>query len=322
VNIYQSIDEFLPVAKPVVTIGTFDGVHLGHQAIFSRMRAEANEVGGETVVITFHPHPRIVLQLESSNLKFINTQEMKIKRLASSGIQNLIIIPFTRDFSRTSSESFVKDYIVDKIHPYKLVIGYDHHFGKNRMGDFRKLYDMGHRYGFKVERIPAQDVENIAISSTKIRKSLEVGDVHKANKLLGYEYSISGEVVHGNELGRTIGFPTANIRVADQYKLITARGVYACKVECRGQLYKAMGNIGYRPTINESDLTIEAHLFDFDQDIYDETITIRFIERIRDEQRFDSLSDLRKQLEADKLKSLEILSGDIHETDPFVGQIS
>jgi len=308
VKIYHNIDEFKSVPNPIVTIGTFDGVHLGHQAIFNRMNAEAREMGGETVVITFFPHPRIVLQLESSNLKFINTQEIKIKRLANAGVQNLIIIPFTRDFSRTSSEAFVKDYIVDRIHPYKLVIGYDHHFGKNRMGDFRKLYDMGHRYGFKVERIPAQDVENIAISSTKIRKSLEIGDVRKANKLLGYEYSITGEVVHGNELGRTIGFPTANIRVDDQYKLITACGVYACKVEYSGQVYQAMGNIGYRPTINQSDLTIEAHLFDFDQEIYGEHITIRFIERIRDEQRFDSLAELRNQLETDKLSSLEILA--------------
>lgn len=311
-KIYHNIDEFKPVPNPIVTIGTFDGVHLGHQAIFNRMITEAKEVSGETVVITFFPHPRIVLQLESSNLKFINTQEMKIKRLANAGIQNLIIIPFTRDFSRTTSEAFVKEYIVDIIHPYKLVIGYDHHFGKNRMGDFRKLYDMGHRYGFKVERIPAQDVENIAISSTKIRKSLEIGDVRKANKLLGYEYSITGEVVHGNELGRTIGFPTANIRVDDQYKLITACGVYACKVEYGGKVYQAMGNIGYRPTINQSDLTIEAHLFGFDQEIYGENITIRFIERIRDEQRFDSLADLRKQLETDKLSSLEILARESH----------
>jgi len=308
VNIYHHIDEFVQVPNPVVTVGTFDGVHLGHQAIFRRMLEEASNINGETVVITFHPHPRIVLQIESSNLKFINTQEVKIKRLANAGIHNLIIIPFTREFSRTTSEAFVKDYIVDKIKPARLVIGYDHHFGKNRMGDFRKLYDMGHRYGFKVDRIPAQDVENIAISSTKIRKALESGDVQKANRLLGYQYSITGTVVHGNELGRTIGFPTANILVDDQYKLITATGVYACLVEWNGKLLPGMSNIGYRPTINEGKLTIEAHIFDFDEVIYDQTISIRFIKRIRDEQRFDTIHDLRDQLQRDQVKCLEILN--------------
>ncbi|MBS4057518.1 MAG: bifunctional riboflavin kinase/FAD synthetase [Bacteroidales bacterium] len=307
-KIYYDINAFVPVPNAVVTVGTFDGVHLGHQAIFNKMIEEASEINGETVVITFHPHPRIVLQLESSNLRFISTQEMKIRRLANMGIQNLIIIPFTKEFSRTRSETFIKEYIVDRIRPAYLVIGYDHHFGKNRMGDFRKLYDMGHRYGFKVDRIPAQDVENIAISSTKIRKALDAGDVHKANRLLGYAYSLTGKVVHGNELGRTIGFPTANIALEDQYKLITAAGVYACQVEWKGELYKGMGNIGYRPTINEGDLTIEVHIFDFDADIYDEEITISFIERIRDEKRFDSMQALRDQLGHDSEKAREILA--------------
>lgn len=307
-KIYYDINAFVPVPNAVVTVGTFDGVHLGHQAIFNKMIEEAREINGETVVITFHPHPRIVLQLESSNLRFISTQEMKIRRLANMGIQNLIIIPFTKEFSRTRSETFIKEYIVDRINPAYLVIGYDHHFGKNRMGDFRKLYDMGHRYGFKVDRIPAQDVENIAISSTKIRKALDAGDVHKANRLLGYAYSLTGKVVHGNELGRTIGFPTANIALEDQYKLITAAGVYACQVEWKGTIYKGMGNIGYRPTINEGDLTIEVHIFDFDADIYDEEITISFIERIRDEKRFDSMQALRDQLGHDSEKAREILA--------------
>ncbi|MBU1009866.1 MAG: bifunctional riboflavin kinase/FAD synthetase [Bacteroidetes bacterium] len=307
-KIYYDINAFVPVPNAVVTVGTFDGVHLGHQAIFNKMIEEASEINGETVVITFHPHPRIVLQLESSNLRFISTQEMKIRRLANMGIQNLIIIPFTKEFSRTRSETFIKEYIVDRIRPAYLVIGYDHHFGKNRMGDFRKLYDMGHRYGFKVDRIPAQDVENIAISSTKIRKALDAGDVHKANRLLGYAYSLTGKVVHGNELGRTIGFPTANIALEDQYKLITAAGVYACQVEWKSELYKGMGNIGYRPTINEGDLTIEVHIFDFDADIYDEEITISFIERIRDEKRFDSMQALRDQLGHDSKKAREILA--------------
>jgi riboflavin kinase / FMN adenylyltransferase len=307
VKIYHRIEDFKPVKNAIVTTGTFDGVHLGHQAILKRMIEDAREVDGETVVITFHPHPRIVLHIDSSNLKFISTQKRKIERLEAVGIDNLIIIEFTKAFSRTTSESFIKDFIVDPIKPYKLVVGYDHHFGKNRIGDFKLLYDLGQKFDFKVERLPAQDVENIAVSSTKIRKALEAGDVAKANKLLGYPYSICGRVVRGNQVGRKIGFPTANIETPGEYKLITAGGVYACRVMHDGLQYDGMSNIGVRPTVADGELTIEVNIFDFNKEIYEEEITILFIDRIRDEQKFAGLDELKAQLEKDKEKVKKLL---------------
>ena len=291
----------MPINNAIVTIGTFDGVHLGHQAILNKMKADAREVNGETVVITFYPHPRLVLNIDSSNLKFISTQKRKIERLEAIGIDNLIIIEFTKAFSRTSSEAFIRDFIVKHVKPYKLVVGYDHHFGKNRIGDFKLLFDLRQKFQFKVERIAAQDVENIAVSSTKIRKALEMGDVAKANQLLGYNYSICGKVVRGNQIGRKIGFPTANIETPNQYKLITAGGVYACQVEYGGNIYDGMGNIGYRPTVSDSELTVEVNIFDFDKEIYGEEITISFIDRIRDEHKFENLEALRQQLEKDSI---------------------
>lgn len=307
-KIYHDIHDFEKVPNPVVTIGTFDGVHIGHQAIFDKMKEEAQLIGGQTVVVTFYPHPRQVLQLDNNSLRFINNQKQKQLLLEKAGIENLVIIRFTKEFSRISSDAFIQDYLVEKINPACLVIGYDHHFGKNRMGDFRRLYDLGHKLGFKVERIPAQDVENIAVSSTKIRKALQAGNVKKANRLLGYTYSISGKVVKGNELGRTLGFPTANIQVETAYKLISTPGVYACVVDCCGKTYTGMGNIGYRPTIQPGDLTIEVHIFGFNADIYGEQITIRFVDRIRDEHKFDSIAGLREQLIKDGETARKILS--------------
>lgn len=272
------------------------------------MTADARETGGETVVVTFHPHPRLVLNIDSSNLRFITTQEKKMEILEKTGIDNVIIIEFTREFSRTSSEQFIKNYIVEKIKPARLVIGYDHHFGKNRMGDFKLLYDLSVRYNFKVERVAAQDVENIAVSSTKIRKALESGDVKKANRLLGYEYTICGEVVHGNEIGRTIGFPTANLNTPEAFKVISVCGVYACYIIHKGLTYKGMGNIGFRPTVEGTkDLTVEVHLFEFDEMIYGDMLCIRFVDKIRNEIKFDNLQALQQQLYLDREKAIEIL---------------
>ncbi len=308
-KIYYNINDFKPVKNAIVTVGTFDGVHLGHQAIFRRMTADAREIGGETVVLTFHPHPRQVLNIDSSNLRFITTQEKKMEIFEQTGIDNVVVIEFTKEFSRTASEIFIKNYIVDKIKPARLVVGYDHHFGKNRMGDFKLLFDLGMRYHFKVERIPALDVENIAVSSTKIRKALENGDVKKANKLLGYEYTVCGKVIHGNELGRKLGFPTANIDIANEYKVIGVSGVYACHVMHKGVRYKGMGNIGYRPTVSGStELTTEVHIFDFDQTIYNDWLCISFVEKIREEVRFGSIDELKQQLENDRITTLELLN--------------
>ena len=306
-KIYNCINDFKPVENTVVTIGTFDGVHLGHKAIFEKMRNEALKIDGETVVITFFPHPRIVLGLDSSGLKFINTQERKINRLEEAGIDHLIIVSFTKQFAGMSSEEFIEKLVVEKIKPAKLIIGYDHHFGKNRSGSFDELQKMGKTHGFTVESVEEQKTNDYTVSSTKIRKLLNSGRVSAANKLLGYEYSITGKVVMGNQIGRTIGFPTANISIADEYKLIAAVGVYACRVTWMRKTYKGMSNIGYRPTINHGELTIEVNIFDFDEEIYDEQITIFFVDRMRNEEKFINLEALKNQLAIDKIEALKLL---------------
>jgi riboflavin kinase/FMN adenylyltransferase len=308
VKIYNCIKDFKPIHNAVVTVGTFDGVHLGHQAIFNTMRREADVIGGETVVITFYPHPRIVLGLNSENLKFINTQEKKINRLEEAGIDHLIIVPFTKEFARISSEEFINELVLEKINPKVIVIGFDHHFGKDRGGSFEMLSKMGRKKGFNVLKVDAQYENDVPVSSTKIRKLLNSGAVLAANNFLGYEYSITGKVVKGKSIGRDIGFPTANIDVADEFKLIAAVGVYACRVAYMGRIYKGMCNIGYRPTIDHGDLTIEVHIFDFDQQIYGEEITIIFVDRMRDERKFNSLTELSDQLTKDKEHALKLLS--------------
>ena len=297
----------------MVTIGTFDGVHLGHQAIFAKMKNIAQSVGGQTVVVTFEPHPRQVLNIDSSNLRFLTTPEEKLKKFEEFGIDNVVIINFTKEFSRTPSEVFIKDYIIDNIKPAYIVVGYDHHFGKNRMGDFGLLNDMKLKYGFKVERVAAQDVENIAISSTKIRNALAVGNIKSANRLLGYTYSITAEVVVGNKIGRTMGFPTANLELPREYMLINCGGVFACLVDYEGKTYKAMANIGHRPTIGDrtkDQPIIEVNLFDFDGDLYGKQIHVSLIDRIRDEEKFDSLDELKAQLEQDKKAVMNLLDHD------------
>ena len=309
-KVFRNIIEARSIPHAVVTIGTFDGVHLGHQAIFNKMKALAQNIGGQTVVVTFEPHPRQVLNIDSSNLRFLCTPEEKLKKFEEFGIDNVVIINFTKEFSLTPSEVFITDYIIDHIKPAYIVVGYDHHFGKNRMGDFSLLSDLMRKYNFKVERIAAQDIENIAISSTKIRNALATGNVKSANKLLGYTYSITAEVIRGNEIGRTIGFPTANLELPREYMLINNRGVYACLVDYEGKTYKAMANIGHRPTIgdrSENNPLIEVNLFDFDGDLYGKQIHVRFIDRIRDEEKFDSLDTLKTQLEQDREKAFKLL---------------
>jgi len=307
-KIYNCIKDFKPIHNAVVTVGTFDGVHLGHQAIFKTMRKEAEAINGETAVITFYPHPRIVLGLDSENLKFINTQGKKINRLEEAGIDHLIIVPFNKEFASISSEEFINDLVLEKIHPKIIVIGFDHHFGKDRGGSYEMLSKIGLEKGFKVLKVDAQYVNDVPVSSTKIRKLLKNGAVLTANNFLGYEYSITGKVVKGKSIGRDIGFPTANIDVADEFKLIAAVGVYACRVEYMGQIYKGMCNIGYRPTVNYGDLTIEVHIFDFDKQIYGEEITIIFVDRMRDERKFDNLKELSNQLKLDQEHALKLLS--------------
>jgi riboflavin kinase/FMN adenylyltransferase len=307
-KIFRSIEAFQQPKNPVVTTGTFDGVHLGHRKIISRMNEIARKIEGESVLLTFDPHPRMVLYPEDHGLQLLTTLDEKVALLEEAGIDNLIVHPFTREFSRTTSIDFVRNILVNQLGTNRLVIGYDHHFGRNREGSFEHLKEFGPLYGFEVEEIPAEELEDVSISSTKIRQALDQGDVVTANSYLGSDYRLSGFVIEGNKLGRQLGFPTANIRINDTNKLIPANGVYAVLTAVNGQFFKGMLNIGHRPTVNALQTrTIEVHIFDFEGDLYGKTIELHFKERIRDEQKFEGLQALQQQLELDKLQSLHLL---------------
>lgn len=306
-KIYSGTDNFGPVSNPVVTTGTFDGVHLGHQRIIQRLKEVAQKEGGETVLLTFHPHPRLVL-FPGTPLSLLTTQEEKAMLLERAGIDHLIVYPFTREFSQLSSNEFIRNILVERIGTKKLVIGYDHHFGHNREGSFEHLKEFGPVYGFTVEEIPAQDVDNVNVSSTRIRNALNSGNIAVANTYLGYQYFLSGTVVKGKQLGRTLGYPTANIQVQDPHKLVPADGIYAVKVGYGNNILKGMLSIGMNPTVNGQSRTIEVNIFNFDKDIYGETITIWFHSRIREEVKFESLEAMVKQIDNDKEVSLRLLN--------------
>ncbi len=307
-KVYTHIEDFKDVKNPIVTTGTFDGVHLGHQKIISRLKDVAQKHEGETVLLTFYPHPRMVLFPDDNELKLLNTQIEKIQLLKQYGVDHLIIYPFTKEFSRLTSVEFVRNILVNSIHTKRLIIGYNHHFGRNREGSFEHLKEFGPIYGFDVEEIPAKDIDSIEISSTKIRKALQSGDVEMAASYLGHSFSVTGNVIKGNEKGRIIGYPTANIVVEDKYKLIPADGVYAVKAEVRGKLYGGMLNIGNNPTIEGKGRSIEVNIFDFNETIYGEDATIFFIKRLRDELKFAGLDELKNALAIDKVNALKILS--------------
>lgn len=308
-KVYHDIKDFRKIPNAIVTIGTFDGVHLGHQAVFKQMVDKARQIGGETVVITFFPHPRIVISPNDNRLRLITSEEDKIEHLRRSNIDNLIIINFTKEFSHTSSENFIKDYVVRYIQPAILVIGYDHHFGSNRSGDFDTLSKLGMEFHFAVEKINEQDIEDITISSTKIRSALQQGDIKLANKLLGYSYSTSGIVTHGDSIGRTLGFPTANISIKPEYQLIEKTGVYATIAKVDGKDYPSMTYIGRRPTIsNGLPTSTETYIMDFDGDLYGKEIRVTFVDRVRDEMIFDNLERLKSQIQEDKTNIIRILS--------------
>lgn len=308
-KVYQGIDKFEKISNAVVTSGTFDGVHIGHQTILNRLNEVAKKTNGESVLLTFFPHPRMVLQ-EDAELKLLNTIEEKTELLEKAGVQHLIIHPFTKEFSRTSSLEFVRDILVNQIGTKKLVIGYDHHFGRNREGSFEHLKEFGPVYGFDVEEISAQDIDNVNVSSTKIRKALVAGDVKTANSYLGHTFQLSGIVVHGKQIGRELGYPTANVDLQNNYKLIPANGVYAVTAKVNGNSFEGMLNIGTRPTIDDNDgeLSIEVNLFNFNEDIYGESISLSLIERIRDEKKFENKEELIAEMEKDQVKCQNILS--------------
>ncbi len=305
-KIYHGIEDFSRLDYAVVTSGTFDGVHLGHQKILSRLNEIASNQNGETVVITFWPHPRLVLKPDTS-LKLLNTFEEKAELLKEQGIQHLIRIPFTKEFSQLTSEEFIIKILVETIGTKKLVIGYDHHFGKNREGSFEQLKLNGPKYGFDVEEIPRQDVDHIGVSSTKIRTALEEGDIDNAIHLLGNPYSLTGRIVMGDKLGRLLGYPTANIEVDTAFKLIPADGIYAVTIRYAHETFKGMLYIGNRPTINGIKRNIEVNIFDFDKDIYGDSLMICFHSLIRLDIKFSDLEGLRTQLGIDKIDALRLL---------------
>lgn len=304
---FTSISDFSSTKKSIVTIGTFDGVHIGHKKILEKVIQNAVAQDCESVVLSFFPHPRMVLQADS-DIKLLNTVEEKILLLEKAGIDNIIIHPFSQEFSRLTAEEFVKTILIDRLNIQKIIIGHDHRFGRNRTADIDDLIQFGEKYNFEVEQISAQEINEIAISSTKIRNAIIDGNVSLAKNYLGYNYFFSGTVVQGKQLGRTIGFPTANIEIEENYKLIPKIGVYIVKSFFKNQEIFGMMNIGNRPTVNGENQTIEVNFFNFDENIYNQKLTITILNRIRDEQKFASLDDLKFQLNQDKTTSLKFIS--------------
>lgn len=304
-KIYSNINEFTGVDRPIITTGTFDGVHFGHRKIIDRLIKTADSNKGESVILTFSPHPRMVLFPDDHGLQLINTIEEKIELLEKAGVKHLIIHPFTLEFSRMTSIQFVRDILVNQFKTHKLVIGYDHHFGRNREGSFAHLKEFSPLYGFEVEEIPVQLLDDVGVSSTKIRNALLDGQVDLANEYLGYQFTILGKVIKGKQIGRKIGFPTANLLVQDSTKLIPKEGVYSVDVLFNKVVYQAMMNIGQSPTVGVKSRRLEVHIFDFDQDIYEQSIRVFLKEKIRDEIRFESLDLLKQQLQKDKNQILD-----------------
>lgn len=331
-KIYNQLSEFKKLENAVVTIGTFDGIHFGHQKIIKRLCELARASGGESVLLTFFPHPRMIIDPENQDLKMINTVDEKAQILASLGVDHLIITPFTRDFSNLGAEEYIKKILVDAIGTKKIIIGYDHRFGKDRLGNIQTLVENADKFGYSVEEIPEQDINDVAVSSTKIRKALLDGDVALANNYLGYAFSIYGPVIKGDKIGRTIGFPTANIFIPETYKLIPSDGIYAVTVELEPevrtanpqdidanskffisdsgrQTYKGMAYIGQRPTINGMTRNIEVNIFDFDREIYGQNIKMNFLAFLRHDVKFTGLEALTKQLQQDKVNTLAFFEG-------------
>lgn len=305
-KIYRSIADIPHIPGAVVTTGTFDGVHPGHKIILERLNKSAQEIEGQSVLITFYPHPRTVIHPDSADLKLLNSQEEKEELLAQTGLKHLVVIPFTLAFSQITAEEYIREILVEKIGVKKLVIGYDHRFGKGRGGSFKELKEMAPGFGFEVEEIPALEIEGVAVSSSKIRQALLSGNVEYAKDILGYTYSLQGIVIEGDKLGRTLGFPTANIFPDDPLKLVPADGIYAVRVIINGETKNGMLHTGPRRTLDKMDRRIEVNIFDWDQNLYGQKISLQFIKKLRDESRFESLQELTEQMKLDKLHSEKI----------------
>jgi riboflavin kinase/FMN adenylyltransferase len=304
--IRENLKDYNSTKPSVITIGTFDGVHIGHKKIINQITSISSKYNLISILLSFFPHPKMVLQ-NDNELKLINTIQEKEGLLNSLNLDYLIIKDFTKEFSRLSALEFVRDILVNKLNAKHIIIGYDHHFGRNRTANIEQLKEFGELYDFKVTEILAQDIDDIAISSTKIRKALINGEITLANKFLGYNFFFSGNVVHGNNIGKTISFPTANIKIDAPYKLVPKNGVYIVKTTIDNQITFGMMNIGYNPTFNGKQKSIEIHFINFNKNIYDKTLTIEMILRIRNEIKFNTVDDLKKQLEQDKLSTLNYI---------------
>ena len=302
----KGISQYNQAFNTAITIGTFDGVHIGHQKIIERLIKKAAKLNLKSTVLTFFPHPRMILQQES-DVKLLNTIDEKTKILQKSGLDLLIIHSFTKEFSRLSATEFVRDMLVNKLQAKQIIIGYDHRFGRNRDANISDLISFGTTFDFEVEEISAQEIEDVSVSSTKIRNALENGRIKTANKYLGYYYMLTGVVTKGKGLGRTINFPTANIKIKETYKLVPLNGVYLVQSYINDSLVYGMMNIGYNPTFNGSEKSIEVHFFNFNQDLYNQTLQIDIIDRLRDEKKFNSLDELKEQLKKDQKNSLRLI---------------
>jgi len=309
VKLHYGLNDF-DAQKPVVTIGTFDGVHLGHQQIISRLQEIAQKRGGETVIFTFHTHPRLVTAPNETNLRLLTTLKEKTKLFEQYGIDHLVVYQFNKAFSELSNSEFVENILVKQMRTHCLVVGYDHKFGKNREGDFDYLQRCATKFNFEIEKLDVLTVEKDSVSSTKIRHALENGMIEKANRYLGYRFTLHGTVVDGKQLGRKLGFPTANIEASDKHKIIPGYGVYAVKINIENKVHNGMLNIGTRPTFNNNadNRSIEVNIFDFNDNIYGKEITLEFVGKIRDEQKFDGIESLVAQLHKDKKMALNVLS--------------
>ncbi len=315
--------ERLPVFRnPVITIGTFDGVHMGHRQVIDKLLSEAKAVNGETVIITFHPHPRKVISSTILGIRLINTLEEKIELLRLLGIDHLVVVPFTDAFANQPAEDYVKNFLIDKFKPHTIIIGYDHRFGRDRLGDYRLLEKAAGIFNYQLKEIAKHILENISISSTNIREAILHSDIATANKLLGYDFFFSGIVVHGNKIGRTLGYPTANLKITDEEKITPGNGIYAVYAKLENSdlldsshstlptphsLLKGMMSIGFRPTIDGKTRVIEVNLFDFDKEIYDQPLKVIVKKYLREEIKFDGLLSLIKQMDQDKINSLKVL---------------
>lgn len=307
-QVHKSLDELPNFKNPVVTIGTFDGVHQGHQQIIEQLKKEAKIVNGETVIISFYPHPRKIVSTYQPSIKILSTLQEKIELLTAKGIDHLIITPFDTTFAEQTPEAYIENFLVKKFNPYMVIIGYDHKFGKGRQGNYQLLEEYGNKLGFKVKEIPEHVTNEVIVSSTKIREAVYNHDIETARNFLGYDYFFEGTVIEGDKIGRTLGYPTANLKIEDEEKLLPADGIYAVEAAIEQAIYKGMMSIGFRPTVNGKNRTIEVNLFDFNKNIYGKKIRVFIKHFIRPEEKFNSLEALKKKIDEDKQISLQLLA--------------